>query len=337
MKHIAAYALLTAVFAFLASGAVIAAYLDNPGAGAKTMWLIVPVTLLFMVAVAIDMFYAIPRLLLRQRYFLYCLLIIGVAYADSTVALVSDSLFRLATGFPQRVGSFSNLWVWVSVFSDSMLLLLILLGLGVRGLYLSWRAEAETVRQEYAFLKKQINPHFLFNVLNNIGILAADEPFEASAMLAELRRLIGYQLRHASDSETTVDSEIAFLRTYLNLARTRIDGLEYKIETDGEVGQISVPTLLFATFVENAVKHSAPSGGRRQISVRFTETRRGLVFICENTIGPVESCRSDKAGGLGLANTLRRLELLYGSEFSYQSRASASVYSVVLRIQCLRT
>lgn len=104
------------------------------------------------------------------------------------------------------------------------------------------------------FLKKQINPHFLFNVLNNIGILAADEPFEASAMLAELRRHIEYQLRHASDSETTV-----------------------------------------------------------------------------------ESCRSDKAGGLGLANTLRRLELLYGSEFSYQSRASASAYSVVLRLPCLRT
>lgn len=98
-----------------------------------------------------------------------------------------------------------------------------------------------------------------------------------------------------------------------------------------------MPTLLFATFVENAVKHSAPSGGRREISVRFSETRRGLVFICENTIGPVESCRSDKVGGLGLANTLRRLELLYGSEFSYQSRASASVYSVVLRIPCLRT
>ena len=104
------------------------------------------------------------------------------------------------------------------------------------------------------FLKKQINPHFLFNVLNNIGILAADEPFEASAMLAELRRLIEYQLRHASDSETTV-----------------------------------------------------------------------------------ESCRRDRVGGLGIANTLRRLELFYGLEFSYLSRASASVYSVVLRIPCLRT
>lgn len=72
MKRIAAYALLTAVFAFLASGAVIAAYLDNPGAGAKTMWLIVPVTLFFMVAVAIDMFYAIPRLLLRRRSIPLC-------------------------------------------------------------------------------------------------------------------------------------------------------------------------------------------------------------------------------------------------------------------------
>lgn len=568
MKRIAAYVLLTAVFACLASGAVIAAYLDNPGIGAKTMWLIVPVTLLFMVAVAIDVVYAIPRLLLQRRYFGYCALIVAVAYMESTVALITDSLFRSFVGFPQRVESFSNPWVWVSIFSDSMLLLLILLGLGVRGLYLKWRADAEaektlsdrldeymtivrtrlapdrimadlagianalrtspatvaaqvrnlsaylreqlyelpapppaepvgrepeslfarflsdsgyrlwrwlvlqfilvaiafgtffvspdnpdfggrlggfltllafldvlamvnicwlfprfrrrrsllrhgfevallvlaflvpviigqtvsydanpydkqlplatmiistagtvmtlflfvgatsaimfcqdwvgqtrrmillraeTVRQEYAFLKKQINPHFLFNVLNNIVILAADEPFEASAMLAELRRLVEYQLSHASDSETTIESEIAFLRTYLNLARTRIDGLEYKIQTDGEVGQISVPTLLFATFVENAVKHSAPSGGRRQISVRFTETRRGLVFICENTIGSVESCRSNKVGGLGLANTLRRLELLYGSEFSYQSRASSSVYSVVLRIPCLRT
>lgn len=160
MKRIAAYALLTAVFAFLASGAVIAAYLDNPGAGAKTMWLIVPVTLFFMVAVAIDMFYAIPRLLLRRRYFLYCLLIVGVAYAASTVALVSDSLFRLAAGFPQRVGSFSNSWVWVSVFSDSMLLLLILLGLGVRGLYLSWRAEGRDCPSGICFSEEADQPAF---------------------------------------------------------------------------------------------------------------------------------------------------------------------------------
>lgn len=563
MKRIAAYVLLTSVFAFLASGAVIAAYLDNPGAGAKTMWLIVPVTLLFMVAVAIDMFYAIPCLLLRRRYFLYCLLIIGVAYAASTVALVSDSLFRLAAGFPQRVGSFSNPWVWVSVFSDSMLLLLILLGLGVRSLYLNWRAEAEaekalsdrlddymavirtrlapdrimaelggianalrsspatvaplirslsaylreqlyelpapppsepavhepesffarflcdrryrlwrwltfqlilvaiafgtffvapdkpdfagrlwgfltllafldllaivnifllfprfrrcrsllrhgfevglmvlafivpviagqilsydanpydkqlpavtvilstagtvvtlflfvgatsaimfcrdwvgqtrrmtllraeTVRQEYAFLKKQINPHFLFNVLNNIGILAADEPSEASAMLAELRRLIEYQLRHASDSETTVDSEIAFLRTYLNLARTRIEGLEYQIETEGEVGQISVPTLLFATFVENAVKHSGAVDDHRRILIRFVGEKGALRFTCENTANAENESRTGDVGGLGLANTLRRFELLYGSAFTYRRLASPTTYRVDLTL-----
>lgn len=563
MKRIAAYALLTAVFAFVASGAVIAAYLDNPGAGAKTMWLIVPVTLLFMVAVAIDMIYAIPRLLLRRRYFLYCLLIIGVAYAASTVALVSDRLFRSAAGFPQRVGSFSNPWVWVSIFSDSMLLLLILLGLGVRGLYLNWRAEAEaekalsdrlddymavvrtrlapdrimaelagianalrtspatvasrirdlsaylreqlyelpapppseparhepesffarflcdsryrlwrwltfqlilvaiafgtffvapdkpdfagrlwgfltllafldllaivnifllfprfrrrrsllrhgfevglmvlafivpviagqmlsydanpydkqlpavtvilstagtvvtlflfvgatsaimfcrdwvgqtrrmtllraeTVRQEYAFLKKQINPHFLFNVLNNIGILAADEPFEASAMLAELRRLIGYQLRHASDSETTVDSEIAFLRTYLNLACTRIEGLEYEIETVGNVGDISVPTLLFPTFVENAVKHSGAVDGRRRILIRFSEVKDGISFTCENTVNAENGAYTGDAGGLGLANTLRRLELLYGSAFTYRRHASPTAYRVAITL-----
>lgn len=562
MKRIAAFILLTLVFALLASGVVIAAYLDTPGAGARVMWLVLPVTLLFMAAVTVDVVYAIPRLLLRRRYLIYCLLIVAVAYSASTIALLSDSLFRSYAGLPQRVGSFSNPWVWVGLLSDSMLLLLVMLGLGVRGLYLSWRAEAEaekrlsdrldeymtvvrmrldsdrimaalsaianslrsasgnvaaqirelsvylreqlyelpsppstestarepeslfarflcdrkfrpwrwtlfqlilvaiafgtffvapdrpdfggrlggflmllafldilalvnikwlfprfrrrrsllrhgvevallvlvllvpivvgqtlsydanpydkqlpaalmalstagtvmtlfffvgatsaimfcqdwvgqnrrmmllraeTVRQEYAFLKKQINPHFLFNVLNNIGILAADEPGEASAMLAELRTLIEYQLRHASDTTTTIDREIAFLRTYLNLACTRIEGLEYEIETEGNVGDISVPTLLFPTFVENAVKHSGAVNGHRRIHIKFSEEKGALSFTCENTIAPsVADHQADTAGGLGLANTLRRLELLYGFAFTYRRHASPTAYRVEL-------
>lgn len=201
MKRIAAYALLTSVFAFLASGAVIAAYLDNPGAGAKTMWLIVPVTLLFMVAVAIDVVYAIPRLLLRRRYFLYCLLSVGVAYAASTVALVSDSLFRSAAGFPQRVGSFSNPWVWVSVFSDSMLLLLILLGLGVRGLYLNWRAEAEAEKalsdrlDDYmAVVRTRLAPDRIMAELGGIANALRSSPDTVAPLIRRLSAYLREQL-----------------------------------------------------------------------------------------------------------------------------------------------
>lgn len=190
---------------------------------------------------------------------------------------------------------------------------------------------AETVRQEYAFLKKQINPHFLFNVLNNIGILSADEPAEAANMLSELRKLIDYQFDETDRNMTRLGSEIRFLKSYLSLEATRIEPFEFEMTAETEIEEVLVPTLLFIPFVENAVKYSCAVEGVRRVEISFIKEDDYVLFRCVNTY-----CRSEAAsghtGGIGVSNTLRRLNLLFGNDFEYSRRIDCGRYMVVLEI-----
>lgn len=189
--------------------------------------------------------------------------------------------------------------------------------------------KAEYVRQEYAFLRKQINPHFLFNVLNNAGILSEEEPAESERMLRELRRLLVYQFEETGRMVTPLGNEIDFLRSYLALEATRIEPFEFSVEVEGEIGHISVPTLLFIPFVENAVKYSAVTDGRRSVRLTFSSGPDGILFRCSNTFREGISS-GGRPGGLGLANTLRRLELLYGGRAVISRRIGSGNYMTTL-------
>lgn len=190
---------------------------------------------------------------------------------------------------------------------------------------------AETARQEYAFLKKQINPHFLFNVLNNAGILSVEEPQEAADMLAELQKLVEYQFAETDSNNTSLSREIDFLNSYLALESTRIEPFDYEIISETESHDIVVPTLLFIPFVENAVKHSSVVEGRRMVKVIFRKSGERLDFYCENSYKPRE-VTSGRPGGLGISNTLRRLNLLYGDNYTYTRHISHSLYTVNLSL-----
>lgn len=183
---------------------------------------------------------------------------------------------------------------------------------------------AETVRQEYAYLRKQINPHFLFNVLNNVGILAFEDPIQTRIMLADLKKLLEYQFEEMERERTQVGREIYFLQSYLELQKSRIEPFEYSIEAFGEVSEIAIPSLILITFVENAVKHSRVVNGHRDVTVSITGDRsHGVRFVCTNTFKQSGIRQDDRAQGIGLVNTIRRLELLYGNEYSLSQRVDS--------------
>lgn len=197
--------------------------------------------------------------------------------------------------------------------------------------------QAETARQEYAFLRKQINPHFLFNVLNNAGIVSEDDPGEALDMMAQLRRLICYQFRETECETTFLGQEIEFLRSYLALEKTRLESLEFSISCGDGIDTVSVPTLLFVPFVENAVKHGCAVDGAREIEIGFARSGDSLEFRCGNSFVPrKQPLSSRRPGGLGIANTLRRLELLYGDRFGYARTAASGRYLVTVTIPLCR-
>lgn len=195
------------------------------------------------------------------------------------------------------------------------------------------RLHAETSRCELQYLRKQVNPHFLFNVLNNTGVLVYENPGLARKVLGELRRLLGRQLSQTRRDKTKIREEVEFLGNYLSLEAMRFEPLEYVIDSSPEVDDIEIPTLLFIPFVENAVKHGGVSDGRREIKMGFSMDDGWLCFECRNTCNPSRRIKASSASsGLGLSNLRRRLELLYGDNFRLHQAYKGTEYLVNLQI-----
>lgn len=235
-------------------------------------------------------------------------------------------------------------WILIAAMVGSVInLVLFNAGLSALFVFRHWMAgrqrmamlSAETARQEYLFLRKQINPHFLFNILNGIGILAIDGRREASEMLVGLRRLMEYQFRESTEETATLEAEVRFLESYMALEKMRADNLAFRFNCDLVAADDRIPTLLLIPVVENAVKHSAGVTGERIIEINMKSDGGNLTFECGNCFSRhVRELRKTgrQGGGLGIANLRRRLSLLYGSRVRLRIKETENHYKVVMDI-----
>lgn len=155
---------------------------------------------------------------------------------------------------------------------------------------------AESLRQEYAYLRKQINPHFLFNVLNNASILAFEDSEDAIRMFESLKHMLEYQFAETGKTDMTLEREMDFLDTYLSLEASRIDSLEYELSAQGDIKDVMIPTMIYITFVENAVKYSTMISGGRKVTVG---TRCGVQMRKHVRRVALQSCRKSRGQGRG--------------------------------------
>ncbi|MBD5206925.1 MAG: histidine kinase [Bacteroidales bacterium] len=245
--------------------------------------------------------------------------------------------------FLRYSGEVTWLFVFITALAAlgaALMIIFYLGGISTILLYQDWLKEsrrivllnAATRRLEYARLKKQINPHFLFNILNNASILADYDGPEARRILVELDRLIRYQFRETESDTIPLPSTIEFLKAYLALESIRRDHFSFDVKVSGECQGVELPTLLFIPFVENAVKYATPIEGRDMVEVEFRVGKKQIEFLCRNPY--TRKIRRDmgETGGIGLSNTLRRLELIYDDEFSYTCGIGNDSYLVRLII-----
>ena len=191
--------------------------------------------------------------------------------------------------------------------------------------------EANTLQSELQHLKRQINPHFLFNMLNNANVLIKKNPDEASQLLFKLEDLLRYQISDSSKDRIELSSDIRFLNDFLNLEKIRRDKFEYILSKEGDINAVSLPPLLFIPFVENAIKHNPDSENISYVHLSFKVGKNALVFQCTNSI-PARTPVEKKIGGLGLKNIKRRLELLYPDKHSLEVEENESSYKVTLHL-----
>ncbi|MGJ1366211.1 sensor histidine kinase [Sphingobacterium spiritivorum] len=185
-------------------------------------------------------------------------------------------------------------------------------------------------------LKNQINPHFLFNMLNNIKALTRSNPEAASVVIMKLSEFLRYQLYENNEDKTLLVSEINFLSNFVNLEKIRRDSLSITIQNDVDpkiLNSIFIPPNLFTTFVENAVKHSVSvEDTDAYIRIQITLENGRLQFNCKNSKTADYHNPDKKNSGLGLNNIKRRLKLLYDRQYQLDISSSDREYIVNLSI-----
>ena len=227
---------------------------------------------------------------------------------------------------------------FINTFSGILTMGFVTAGSAAISLFTHWlrhnlridQLESTTLQSELKFLTSQINPHFLFNMLNNANVLIKRNPEEASKVLFKLEDLLRYQINDSSRERVALASDIRFLNDYLNLEKIRRDHFQFTMEQEGDIGSIWIQPLLFIPFVENAVKHSFDSEHPSYVHLSFKVEENRLEFRCENTMPAVAV--SNKVGGIGLANIQRRLGLLYPDRYELEQIENENRYMVTLCI-----
>lgn len=198
--------------------------------------------------------------------------------------------------------------------------------------YEGQQARLEKKQAELLFLKSQINPHFLFNTLNNIYSLSQYQPQLVSESVLRLSKILRYLLYETGHEFVTVDKEVKILKDYIDLEKLRYSetvtiDFNYEIESFAEM----IPPLLLIPLVENAFKHGVSvSRGNRFVDVRWFLLKRKLHFTVKNSSYATADYEEPK-DNIGLSNLRRRLELLY-KDFELATEQKNSTFTAELKI-----
>lgn len=193
--------------------------------------------------------------------------------------------------------------------------------------------EHENLKTELSFLRSQVSPHFMFNVLNNLVSLARKKSDKMEPALLQLSTLLRYMLYEGKESKIAIAQEINYLQGYIDLQKLRFgDDVDvwFTIENDG--GYFELEPMILIPFVENAFKHGMGTIEKPRIDIRLSTSDHELVFEVENNIAPISDTK-DKSSGIGLSNTKRRLELLYKKAHQLTIKEEGGKYIVHLKIE----
>lgn len=193
--------------------------------------------------------------------------------------------------------------------------------------------EKEKLAAELKLLKSQINPHFLFNTLNNLYVLTLNGSAKAPLMVHRLSELMSYMLYDSNQSEVLLEKEIQYVKNYIDLEKIRYGPrLDVRFNIYGEPNSIKVAPLLFLPFVENSFKHGAQnqlSDGWIHIDLEIDESQ--ITFKVENSKPDFQDVHADPSG-IGLANVKRRLEHLYPTGYNLQLFDESDTHLAVLKL-----
>lgn len=292
-----------------------------------------------------------PRFLVRKKYAgagaLLLATIISYTFSDALIEkqlLTSCSscmaiLERSETGYSRLLSTDVSNIAFVRLLSlgtPLSLLILLAVPVSVKAILTAWRNNIKTLQLakdnlqlEYNFLKAQVNPHFLFNTLNNIyGLIMKGDNDRSAHLVSRLSELLRYILYDSNNDTMPLRGEVALLEDYIELEKVRLNHIQIGFKTQIDDHDYQIAPLLLMPLLENAFKFSNDIPGS-QINIRLNVSQGELRFSLDNTID--EEKKSTNSGGIGIGNLKKRLELYYPG-YRYEQQIDSGTYVVRLNL-----
>jgi len=280
----------------------------------------------------------IPQLL--KKYWLYIISIIAL------IALMAAAKTIIAVFYREEVLRYVNektniveyrdlnAFLWSSVFVSGFFIIsgcLIKFALDwFSNIRIQRSLETEKKDMELQFLKSQLNPHFLFNSLNNIYSLAYQKSDKTADAILKLSEIMRYMIYESNDSWVALSKEIEYVKSYIELQKLRFkDGAAVVMTLNGEIDNQQILPLILISFVENAFKHGVANDPSDPIRINIIANQKILHFSITNK---KNNANKDAMGGVGLNNVERRLQLLYPERYKLNIVNSATHYTSELML-----
>ena len=295
-------------------------------------------TVWYALAVYLNIYWLIPKLLLKKKYIFYGGLLTLVTLV--TAALAAICLYIYFTFFLDKPGK--DLF-FVSVEGLIFLVIEIVMLIAVTTVVFLLRdhnqkerslkeLENKNLKSELNLLKRQLNPHFLFNALNSVYVLIQENQEKARGTLVKISDMLSYQLYDGSKETVALFKEVQHVKNYVALEKVRQGKrVSVNLRFSGESNHKKIVPMLLIPFVENAFKHGFNAGlNCYDVEIEIRVNRDRLYFHCRNQ--HKKNGRYHQQGGVGLENVKRRLELLYPGKYQLDISDGNGYFNVGLEI-----
>lgn len=193
--------------------------------------------------------------------------------------------------------------------------------------------ERKTVQSELEILRSQVNPHFLFNVLNNIDSLIYEDKEKASNAIFQLSKIMRYMLQESPHEIVKLDKEISYIRDYLELVKLSFQDPKFlNFSINGSFSNKQIPPLLFIPLIENAIKHCNKKSETSGIQIHFIVENKYIELKTSNCVKHNNFKLPGNSEGSGLKNVERRLKLLYGENYIFDITRDMDKFDVYLKV-----
>lgn len=194
--------------------------------------------------------------------------------------------------------------------------------------------EKERLNSEMKFLRAQINPHFLFNALNNLYAISRIRPQKVGEFVGMLSDMLRYVIYDCNNPSVSLEKEIDYIRNYIYFQKLKEDNENITLEVQVENPDFQVEPMLFIPLIENAFKHSYDEeGDLPKIEITINQKEDELIFRCENSISNTLTTTHDPSySGIGIKNTSARLEYAYPERHELALNQSGTFFTITLNI-----